>query len=409
MCSMQIEMLKNIVQSSNLNFLLGSGLSVPYLNTLSIIEDWLTKCAGIKDDKIRLLIEDNLKMVYVEDVMKPCLEENRTANVEALNQVESSYKSFLRTWNYIVSRRGGLLGKQINLFTTNIDPFVEEAAEALGVEFNNGFKGILKPVFREESFNTSVSKLSSIYQKSSEVPTFNYLKIHGSINWKSEDTQGRIVYDSNLSVLKEVVQCIEEYPRECKILQKAQASIDNSPQDGDKPELTFEKLKSEAEHCSRNQTQDDTKLNAMERFREAYSRLVMIHPRKSKFKETVLDLHFYELMRLYANALEKASTCLFVAGFSFADEHIAQITLRAATVNPTLLVIIFAYDEVSKESISKCIGESNNNNILVLSPIMYWNSQDKQFKALLDDRPCENFDLATIIKYVFEPLKNSVS
>ncbi len=399
MCSMQIEKLKSIVQSSNLNFLLGSGLSVPYLKTLSIIEDWLTKCAHVEEDAVRLLIEDNLKIVYVQDVMKPCLEENRTANAEALEQVELSYKSFLKNWNYIVSRRGGLLRKQINLFTTNIDPFVEEAAEELGIEFNNGFKGIQKPVFREESFNTSVSKLSSLYQKSSEVPTFNYLKMHGSINWKSDDAQGRIVYDSNLSVLREVVLCIEEYPKECKIIQNFQEDY----------ELTFDNLKKEAEHCLRVQNLSDVQLDAMTCFRQAYDKLVMIHPRKTKFKETVLDLHFYELMRLYANALEKPSTCLFVAGFSFADEHIAQITLRAATVNPTLLVIIFAYNEDAKDSISQCIGECNNNNIIVLSPSMYWDSQDEQFKASFRESVCEYFDLSSISKYVFEPLKNSIS
>lgn len=39
---MQIERLKDIIQSANMNFLFGSGLSRPYLSTLGEIETWLT-------------------------------------------------------------------------------------------------------------------------------------------------------------------------------------------------------------------------------------------------------------------------------------------------------------------------------------------------------------------------------
>ena len=79
-------------------------------------------------------------------------------------------------------------------------------------------------------------------------------------------------------------------------------------------------------------------------FNQLYSKLVMINPTKAKFRETVVDYHFYELMRIYSNALERSSSLLIVAGFSFADEHIANITMRAANANPTLQVIIFAYN-----------------------------------------------------------------
>ena len=116
-------------------------------------------------------------------------------------------------------------------------------------------------------------------------------------------------------------------------------------------------------------------------FRKDYQRLVMINPRKTKFQETVLDLHFYELMRLYSNALERTSTCLMVAGFSFADEHIAQITMRAAASNPTLLIIIFAYDKGAKDSIQENLkkgGCTGNDNILILSPSDYKKAQDKE-------------------------------
>lgn len=135
----------------------------------------------------------------------------------------------------------------------------------------------------------------------------------------------------------------------------------------------------------------------------------MVNPRKTKFQETVLDLHFYELMRLYSNALERVSTCLMVAGFSFADEHIAQITMRAAASNPTLLIIIFAYDDEARNSIKENLkkgGSTSNNNILVLSPEDYRKSQEDEFKKILID--LKYFDLQSINKFVFNPIKHGV-
>ena len=42
---MTLEILRNFIQSSNINFLYGSGISRPYLATLGNIEKWLTMLA----------------------------------------------------------------------------------------------------------------------------------------------------------------------------------------------------------------------------------------------------------------------------------------------------------------------------------------------------------------------------
>lgn len=52
---MTLEILRNFIQSSNINILYGSGISRPYLSTLGNIEKWLTKLA-----------EDNSKEPYKE-------------------------------------------------------------------------------------------------------------------------------------------------------------------------------------------------------------------------------------------------------------------------------------------------------------------------------------------------------
>ena len=426
-----LDKLKNIIQSSHINFLFGAGLSRPYLTTLGNIETWLTECATIEDDRVRQITEDNLKITYVEGVMKPCLDAiSMDEKPEKLQKVESAYQDFLKIWNHIISRRGStLLSKQVNIFTTNIDPLLEGVAEDLGIEFNNGFKGVMRPVFREEAFSTIVSKVSPLYQRTSELPTFNYLKMHGSVNWRHKENSAEIFYDGSLDVLKKVVDCIKEYPGQFQVIKRLQYELDKENEgkdDAQKRELQFDDLVNAVEDAvgksqsvpveeslveeeipTESLSIDSVSDELMQSFREAYDELVMINPRKAKFRETVIDLHFYELMRLYANALEKPTTCLFAMGFSFADEHIAQITRRAASSNPTLLVIIFAYDDTAKGAIGKCIGESNNNNIVILSPSEFKEAQDgggeEAFEGL------EVFDLASINKYVFGQIRNRVN
>ncbi len=403
---MRIDKLKNIIQSSHVNFLLGSGVSCPYLKTLASIETWLTATNGITNEKERLLVQDNLFIKYVEDVMKPCLPTYRT-NEGSLLKIQNAYDDFLGIWNYIISRRNSnILNKQVNIFTTNIDPFVEEAAERVRIEFNNGFKGMQNPIFREESFSTIVSKVSPLYQNQSMVPCFNYLKIHGSIDWKAL-SETDITYDLNLEVLSKVVESIEQYPKEYRCVNQLEEELKKENEGKDKVELSFKRIEQKAHDCIANGKYHETK--AMKQFREGYGQLVMVNPRKTKFQETVLDLHFYELMRLYSNALERVSTCLMVAGFSFADEHIAQITMRAAASNPTLLIVVFAYNEEAKKSINESLrkgGSTGNSNILVLSPEDYRNSQEDEFKKELSD--LKLFDLQSINKFVFNPIKHGV-
>ena len=56
-------------------------------------------------------------------------------------------------------------------------------------------------------------------------------------------------------------------------------------------------------------------------------------------------------------------------GFSFADEHIREITLRAANSNPTLLIYVFAHTADAKIEIETRFGPTSikNDNIIVLA------------------------------------------
>lgn len=162
-------------------------------------------------------------------------------------------------------------------------------------------------------------------------------------------------------------------------------------------------------HLKDNEIDHSLYLSAL----KAYSEIIMVNPTKSKFRETVMDLPFYELMRLFSNELEKPNTILFVGGFSFADEHFSKITLRAANNNPTLLIVVFAYQQADKVLIEKNLNIEEgcqNGNICVLCPEEY-----KECYSQMNDMKIDNidslkhFDLASIDKFVFQPIVSSVS
>ena len=70
------------------------------------------------------------------------------------------------------------------------------------------------------------------------------------------------------------------------------------------------------------------------------STLCIVNPAKRKFEETVLEQSYYDLLRIYANELDRNNSLLLVFGFSFADEHILELTKRAIRSNPKLIVLI---------------------------------------------------------------------
>ena len=397
---MKYKELVNLIQSVHINFLFGSGLSRPYLGTLGNIEKLLYELSlKDKDEELSVIVQSSILKHYFDTVMKPNFASEIVSKEKEYNEVLEEYKNFFMYLNSIMNNRhSGLLSKQVNIFSTNIDTFVECAAEAQ-YELNDGFRGRMKPVFDADCFNKIQSRESLFFHYKSEAPTFNYMKIHGSINWvkTAESNSNGITLDESLNVLTSVQKVLELLGDE-HFIDFSKLTLANT---------TIDQLITEAKAIKDKQ---DVDINDYERFMNEYSHLVMINPTKAKFRETVIDVHFYELMRLYSNALEKPNSVLFVQGFSFADEHISQVTVRAANNNPTLLVIVFAYDKDAKDEIADNLhkgGTWMNSNIKVMTT--------EDFTSELDDEDKEkcnglvNFDFKSINEYVFKVVANWVN
>ena len=393
---MNIKELTYYIQSANINFLIGSGASRPYLATLGSIEKLLTR---LNDDMSShfepkyKIAEASIYKAFYDSVIAP----NRSYHKYGsdYSETKKNYQNYLITWNSLLNKRHShILKKQLNIFTTNIDLMIEDAANGMGIELNDGFRGSINPIYDEANFMKSIMQTSIHFQHTSEIPVFNLLKIHGSINWSEHGNHIVLERFWNYYVGSEM--CIRDSDRFVNLF--------NTSSDGEKTEKTYEQIIEGAEELEL--LYETSEYDA---FITAYKKFIIVNPTKRKFAETVLDYHFYELMRLYSNALEKENSVLFVAGFSFADEHIATLTRRSAENNPTLKVIIFAFCDEEEDDLKKNIGIDStcvNNNILIITPTKLRDmNMDDEYKNVVCD--IERLDLKAINK-IFDFINNTI-
>ncbi len=385
---------KNIFQDCNINFLIGSGLSTPFFGTLGNIETWLE---GLEDLRIsKSITDDNYFLVkatlykaYFEIAMKANIdiknaqididefETNETTAEEKLNNTYKAYKDFFKTLNHILyERRSNTVNKQINLFTTNIDIFIEKLLEDLDLQFNDGFNGVFNKKFSLSNFKKSFYQKSLHYDNISEIPVFNLLKIHGSVTW--EMNKGNINF-SSLNILKEVTDEIS------KISLLDVKTLNDTKWSTDTRNLTINEIVDEVTKIAPIPIVTD--------FIKSYEKLQIVNPTKDKFKDTTFNKNYYEMLRLYANELEKENSALFVMGFSMADEHIREITIRAIKSNPTLKIFIVSYTK----SANDIINNFKNDKIDINS-----------FPNVQFINPEDGFNLRKFNEYLLLPLLEDI-
>lgn len=325
-----LEEIIDVVQDGHINFLIGSGLSRPYLSTVGNIERLLTELSEISvDEETRKVIEASIKKIFFEKVVSKNYD--LIHGIKGGEGVLKQYEEFLKIWiEIILEREETLIGKQVNLFTSNYDIFLEKSLDNLNADFNDGFNGRLNPVFSTSNFNKIFSQKSLHFDNISEIPHFNLIKLHGSLTWRLNFAQNRIEL-SDFRVIEEISQKSQKIINALDIKDDLD-SIENYLKSG------FKKVPFTSE---------------MKNFLEAYNDLAIINPTKAKFRETLLDKNYYDLFRIFSNELEKENSVLFILGFSMADEHIRQIIIRAAESNPTLMIYLFVYDEEAKKDIEK--------------------------------------------------------
>ncbi len=380
-----LDEIQSVIESANINFLIGAGMSRPYLDCLENIENLL----GIFEENKNQIVEAEQKEIITSSLYKHYFDGVISKNVGILqnenepNEVLQNYRNFLTSINTLLLKRKNIFCKQANLFTTNIDLFLEKSLEESGLEFNDGFCGRFKPAFNLGNFKKSYFKKSLYYDNTSEIPVFNVLKMHGSLTWQIENKE--IKFSSNLELIKKL--------NEIKIPKDKIITIDKKDKEQDLIK------KSNGLKC----------IDEIKQFMASYKDFAIVNPTEAKLKDTVLNETYYGLLRSYSNELEKENTVLFVMGFSFRDQHIRALTLRAADSNPTLRIFILAHSTNTEKTLRKIIDfdKIKNNNIHILTPPQKAGSLIARLQGKKEDM--FELNLQNIDKEIFSKIVKKIS
>lgn len=374
--------LRTIVQDSHLNFLIGAGTPSGFFGLLGNVEDALTEVSeSTANENVKTIVRASIQAYFFDTVLAPNLKViDRDADT---GEVLTSYAQFLRTLNRILLKRhSSILAKQANIFTTNVDMVFEVAFEQMGVDFSDGFSGKIRPRFDLGDFNTIRFRMASRFEQRSEIPVFNLVKIHGSAGWLQQQRSAgkvEIIFDHGLSLVA-----------------ATQVALDAARGDliaiRDRHQVDANALIASAPSGAVPAT--------VAGFTRSYERLGIVNPDKQKFATTVLNETYYELIRRFANELEKENSVLFVHGFSFRDEHLRDVVVRAARSNPTLQVIVFCHSRGDLASYQQLIPETDvkNSNILFVLPPMH-ESGAEEVRATLDVVTSDYFAPITADKF----------
>lgn len=322
------KILESYFQSGNISFLIGSGASLPAVQVAGNIEAEIN--ALIEDDE---LVEADLKALsFIEAIEERQILLSIGIGDDETTQTNSNYMEFLTALDRLLfERKNILLPRQANIFTTNYDFFIEHAASQLpSLILNDGFDRSSAVntnfPFAPERYFDRTYRSGAVYARQAEMPTVNLIKLHGSLSWKKMISGICFCSDHNDKLTDE---------------QKADAS----------------------------------------RVEEALRKRVLILPNLKKFEATLMNRHYYDLLRMFSNSMDKENALLISFGFSFADEHILDITRRALR-NPTSQLIIFAYSVDGATEFEETFN--NHRNVTIISPEEGVNIEFAQLNSLLN-------------------------
>ncbi len=338
--SKNLEYLRNVFANSHINFLLGAGFCGGALPTLGNREQWLAHANMIGNSEA----EAALQYEFFQNVLLPMAWTSPTTDMP----------EFARQLKRLLGERGTTsIPRRACLFTTNYDPLIEEALEEATVSYNDGFEGRSHPVFATRSFGRIHYAQSLALEYSAQIPTVNVVKLHGSVTWHMASNSQDIGFRDCKDALRELSV---SHPDLLSSADLASISdlISQSVTDEDFDELI--------EILSKQQ---DGWPNSAAKFLNAYrGSFHIINPTKNKFAETVMGLTYYELLRLFANELDRNNALLVSFGFSFADEHILEI-VRRALENPRLILIVCCHMAKDKEWYEEKFGDYDNVRYIV--------------------------------------------
>ncbi|OFN49243.1 SIR2 family protein [Rothia sp. HMSC071F11] len=309
-----VEEIRELSVSKSLNILIGSGCSVG--DKIGLMSQYWQEAKeenpGASEEQItesgnKKLLDAVIKAS--EEILKYPADFQKVKGNE--DKVYTSYCEFvLELVNLLERSNSRQTPKNVNIFTTNYDLYIEKSVDSISriknFVFNDGTKGYFERILDGSSYNRLVSYKGLSDNYIDEIPSISLIKPHGSVNWKKIHAPD----SDNYSV-----------------------SITNY--------VNKEKDKQ-----------------------------IFVPPTGYESQDTFLNNHFHEMLRIFQMELDKPQSVLLVVGFSFQDEHIAKMVTRALK-NPELKSYIFCYSNDNESEIVNNLGgadEKKYRNLKLVTP-----------------------------------------
>lgn len=190
-----IKQLRYFAMTKRLNFLIGSGASVPAIPLMSSF-----RSNDISDEEANNFLSDKVK-----EVSKKVLEDNsKASDEEDIKAVLKRYSEFIKViLQLLYHANSRQVTKNINIFTTNYDLFIEKSLDELmkyeSFVFNDGANGYFNRILDSANYNKSVAYRGLNDNYLNELPTLSLIKPHGSMNWERNQ-------EDNILIRKSVVE-----------------------------------------------------------------------------------------------------------------------------------------------------------------------------------------------------------
>lgn len=344
--------LSQILESANINFLLGAGCSVPAFGTLGNIEELRTLFASdatVADARTRERMELSIDAEFFMSALYPNCSLNDESNEKGKKTIDHYIHFCDKALEIVRERESVDKAKQITFFTSNYDICLDLALDLLRVPTNSGYSGRFNPSVDLSDFGRRAFTTTLGFGYQAEIPSANIVKIHGCVSWRNDNGNLSFINpEQDLSTINELIAKLKDSSYLCEIDTEISA------------EAAYKQLKTGCKKTDQAQSDD------VEDLKSRIDALSIVFPNKTKFSSTVLNEAYYAQLRRLTNQLEVRNSVLLVAGFSFADEHIRSLILRAAATNPTLQILIFCYNKDSESNIINLINQSEaipNSNI----------------------------------------------
>lgn len=178
-----IKQIRKLTITKQVNFLIGSGASVPAIPLMGTFHNIDGKSANANE----------LLSARVREVSKKLLIKNKCDLVDkniyiVLEVYQKFIESIVSTLNLSNSRQ---IPKNINIFTTNYDLFIEKATDQVlkkyRLVFNDGASGYFDRYLDSSNYNRTVSYKGLNDNYINEIPSITLIKPHGSMNWQEQN------------------------------------------------------------------------------------------------------------------------------------------------------------------------------------------------------------------------------